>query len=296
MTRISAGCKVNLGLRITGTRPDGYHELDSLFYPLSSPCDHLEIEKTDQHGMVLECGDARIDPHKNTLAKAYGIFATATQCHFGVRVHLTKNIPLGAGLGGGSSDAAVLLSWLNGQLDHPLSLQKLSSLAVRVGADTPFFLVNMPARVGGIGEKISPVALDAKELHLLLVCPGIHIDTAWAFHEYDRLRNTAGQIEPFLTNPQAMAKYLAFHDTSQNMVEWIVANDLEDAVFPHFPILAEIRQKMFQLDAKFACMSGSGSSMVGIFQKENCVIALEAIKSMDKRFRCFCLPLDSTGM
>lgn len=282
--RLTAGCKVNLGLRVTGVRADGYHELDSLFYPLPEPCDHLEIRFSDREGIVVHCESEGIDPSRNTLTKAHAAFARvcgqrpgqpgqpAAARLPGLEVTLHKGIPMGAGLGGGSSDAAALLLWLNSRLEQPLQADELNRLALSVGADTPFFLQKAPCRVRGIGEKLSPVTQNFSGLHLVLVCPAIHVSTPWAFARYDELcggpyaENLPGhsledrQNDLTKDGTKANGSFL-----SEAQFHWDCRNDLEAAVFPRYPQLAAIKAELLRLGARVACMSGSGSSVVGLF-------------------------------
>ena len=150
--RLTAGCKVNLGLRITRVRPDGYHELDSLFLPLDEPADQLELTVLPDAapGITVSCDAAILDPADNTLTKAYGAYCRASALPPpALRIRLHKGIPSGAGLGGGSSDAAALLRWLNAGSPAPLAPEALARVALRVGADVPFFLRGGPCRVRG---------------------------------------------------------------------------------------------------------------------------------------------------
>ena len=144
------GCKVNLTLRITGVRPNGWHELDTVFLPLDEPSDTLRLALRPGGGLALHCAEPGIDPENNTLTKAYRLFAEASGFRPGVEAVLEKGIPHGAGLGGGSADAAALLGWLNARAPEPLSLPELVGLAARIGADVPFFLYNVPCRASGI--------------------------------------------------------------------------------------------------------------------------------------------------
>lgn len=151
------GCKVNLTLRITGVRPNGWHELDTVFLPLDEPSDTLRLALRPGGGLALHCAEPGIDPENNTLTKAYRLFTEASGFRPGVEAVLEKGIPHGAGLGGGSADAAALLGWLNARAPEPLPLPELVGLAARIGADVPFFLYNVPCRASGIGERARPV-------------------------------------------------------------------------------------------------------------------------------------------
>ena len=181
MSVVVAGCKVNLGLRITGVRENGYHELDSLFWPLPRPCDRLHIRETGTAGLTVLCDTPGIDLENNTRARAGAGLAERGRSRAGRGGGVNEGMPAGAGLGGGSSDAAALLRWLNSRLSSPLDDQALAEVALTVGADTPFFLINKPCRVRGIGEIIQPCREDALAgIHLVLVCSQIHASTPQA--------------------------------------------------------------------------------------------------------------------
>lgn len=299
MIHLTAGCKVNLGLHVVGVRADGYHELDSLFYPLPTPCDHLEIRETGGQGIVLRCDEPGVNPERNTLTRAYAAFVKETGGAPGIAVHLRKGIPLGSGLGGGSSDAASLLLWLNERADLPLDAAGLARAALAVGADAPFFLYNQPCRVQGIGEILTPMDYDFSGLRLVLVCPEIHVDTAWAFARYDALfphaDRTAAQNSLTKSPCEANGTFLSGAGNAAWSV-WDIRNALEAAVFPQYPQLAAIKADLLRLGADTACMSGSGSSVLGLFSRaaakaEDAAAALRA-----KKRHVYLLPLGNTGM
>lgn len=268
MSVITAGCKVNLGLRITGVRTDGYHELDSLFWPLPRPCDRLCIRPSDQRGLVVFCDDPVVDPDKNTLTKAYAALAAAAPDVPALEVTLRKGIPAGAGLGGGSSDAASLLRWINVRLARPLNAEHLARVALTVGADTPFFLQNNPCHVQGIGEILTPLASNQfTGRRLLLVYPGIHASTALAYADYDAasvpVLSRASQNA--LTNSKSKANETPLSGVRSGLD---IHNDLESVVFSRHPQLAEIKASLLHLGAEAVAMSGSGSSVVALFARE----------------------------
>ena len=267
MDALIAGCKVNLGLRITGVRADGYHELDSLFWPLPEPCDRLCIQIAASGGLSLDCDTPGLDPARNTLTRAYAAFASVVPNVPALHVTLRKGIPLGAGLGGGSSDAAALLHWLNARQEHPLDHRALAALALNVGADTPFFLQNTPCRVRGIGEKLEPQGRELAGLRLLLVCPGIHVSTPQAYADYDaRLRANQGeQSRNDLTKPTGKANG-TFLSGARFAVD--MHNDLEAVVFSRYPQLAKIKAALLGLGAAAVAMSGSGASIVALFDSK----------------------------
>ncbi len=255
---VRAGCKVNLSLRITGVTERGYHTLDSIFFPLPEPHDLLRIQPAGRPGLALHCADPALDPADNTLTRAYAAYAEACAFAPALELLLEKNIPSGAGLGGGSSDAAALLGVLNALNPRPLDTARLCATALRVGADVPFFLRNAPCRVRGIGELCEPcAALPVAGLHLLLLCPTISISTAWAYAAWDALSHSN-----FLTKNEAEAKEMNFRPVR-------VFNDLEDAVFAAYPELAHLKRELFRQGAAAALMSGSGSSLFGLFRDRN---------------------------
>ncbi len=300
MIHLTAGCKVNLGLHVVGVRADGYHELDSLFYPLPTPCDHLEIRETGRQGIVLRCDEPGVNPEHNTLTRAYAAFVKETGGAPGIAVHLRKGIPLGSGLGGGSSDAASLLLWLNERADLPLDAAGLARTALAVGADAPFFLYNQPCRVQGIGEILTPMDYDFSGLRLVLVCPEIHVDTAWAFARYDALfphaDRTAAQNSLTKSPCEANGTFLSGAGNATWSV-WDIRNDLEAAVFPQYPQLAAIKADLLRLGADTACMSGSGSSVLGLFSRAAAAKAEDAAAALRAEKRhVYLLPLGNTGM
>lgn len=263
MIRLRAGCKVNLGLRVLGRRPDGYHELDSVFWPLAFPCDELLLRPRPGAGISVTCDAPGVDPDRNTLTRAHAAFAALAGEAPGLEVTLRKRIPTGAGLGGGSSDAASLLLWLNSVRAHPLPPEALARAALAVGADVPFFLCGCPSRVTGIGEMVEPLAGPWPPLFLVLVFPGIHVATAEAFARLDELRASAapGGGQNDLTKSPGAANGNRLIGAARLDLQ----NDLEAAVFPRHPQLAELKAEFGRLGALAAGMTGSGSSVFGLF-------------------------------
>ncbi|NCD24074.1 MAG: 4-(cytidine 5'-diphospho)-2-C-methyl-D-erythritol kinase [Deltaproteobacteria bacterium] len=258
---LHAGCKINLYLDIVGVREDGYHELESLFYPLSEPCDTLRIGPRTEPGLALRCSIPALASSKNILAQTYDRFARATGFAPGLAVWLDKGIPMGAGLGGGSSDAAVFLRWLN---DHAgtsaLDGAALHGMALSLGADVPFFLVNKPAWVTGIGDTVRAVALDLSAFTMVLACPDVHVDTKWAYGRWDAIHARVEERErKSLTGDDLPHKRLCFTNLSG------FRNVFEEVVFPDFPVLYKIKQGLLRSGADVCVMSGSGSSLVAIF-------------------------------
>lgn len=253
MQTLFPGCKINLGLRITGLTQNGYHELDTFFVPLAKPCDTLTLSLSSSTGFKLSCSSASIDLKHNTLSKAYALFQKARPQIGGVEAHLIKGINSGAGLGGGSSDAASLLLWLNNQVTNPLNAIELAELALQVGADVPFFLHNKPVRAIGLGEKfIAGNLIDDLNLHgagLLLLCPQLCVSTAEIFKIYDQQKK-----DLTMYNPAGISQSSS----------WVI-NNLEEIVFSLIPSLRQLKAQLLRFGARAAVMSGSGSSLVGIF-------------------------------
>ena len=281
---LQAQAKINLGLQITGKRADGYHELDSLFYPLEEPFDTLTVSLRDEPGICVECLGAEIAPEKNSLTLSYQALA-GQGCQLpGLFVRLDKGIPLGAGLGGGSSDAACLLRFLNTRLASPLAEEQLHKLALAIGADVPFFLASRPARVRGVGEKLSPCRCLFLPCWLLLVTPRLHIDTAWAYQEYDRRRNLGEALPPALTKTafaHKIALLLDAGDKGPRELAWSLDNALELPVMASFPQLAALKNRLAGLGASAVGMSGSGSSLYALFTPDEKALARRALHELE---------------
>lgn len=249
--------KINLGLNITEKRPDGYHNLETVFYPIPVK-DALEItpasdsllpgQKCDLHlwGHSLEG-----NPNDNLVVKAYRMLSE--EFHLPpIEVHLYKHIPSGAGLGGGSSDAAFMLKMLNEQFQLHLTMDDLEKYATQLGADCAFFIRNQPTFAEGIGNIFSPIELSLAGYQIYLVKPDIFVSTRDAF----------AHIKP------RSAKISPKDGIHRPVEEWkeCLVNDFEESVFPQFPQIAEIKKKMYQMGAIYASMSGSGSSVYGLFK------------------------------
>lgn len=259
---VRVGCKVNLFLRITGVRDNGYHDLESLFYPVPEPYDEIIFERrNDGRGPLLICDNAELACDDNTMAKAWRAFVEATGFLPDFNIALHKKIPMGAGLGGGSADAAAVLQVLNEEAGNKaLSEQALIDIAADVGADVPFFLMNTPAWAEGIGEILTPVALDLSGFHLVLLCPGVHVSTGWAYKAWDTL-HVEKKAGTGLTKSGTMVK-----NTISTCLElW---NSFEEVVFSEHPELARIKHDLLRLGAAGAVMSGSGSSVCALFRRE----------------------------
>ena len=245
--------KINLGLRITGKRPDGYHNLETVFYPVPLE-DALEIQELPsgspkftlhQHGL-----DIAGNPEENLVVKAYLLLEKEFNLP-PIEIYLYKHIPSGAGLGGGSSDAAFMLKLLNERFNLYLSNEQLEDYAATLGADCAFFIKNAPTYAEGIGNIFSSVSVSLKDYQILLIKPDVFVSTRDAF----------AHIQPY--QPKESLKDLITIPIDQWKDK--IVNDFEDSVFLKFPIIKEIKEELYRYGAIYASMSGSGSSVFGLF-------------------------------
>ncbi len=264
--QLTSGCKINLYLRVGQKRPSGYHDLDTLFVPLSHPCDEMTITSKPQ-GFKLLCDNKAVDPINNTLSKAFTKYTQSRPLTTGLSVELTKRVPIGGGLGGGSANAAALLKYMQTlpaqNAMPPLSAEKLGVIATSIGADVPFFLAEGCQLARGIGEKLSPCENPFQGYFLLLICPQIPISTAWAFAELSALRE---KKEVFLSNNLTCS---AHHDSNTSSQARAYINDFEEVVYKAHPELKRIKENLLQNGAEVALLSGTGASLFGIFKKED---------------------------
>ena len=302
-TRLRAGCKINLYLRVGKRLPNGYHELDTLFLPLSEPCDFLDIswndngkgKNVDERGdLTVEFSVGGIDPARNTLTRAHAWYASLTGFSPALRVTVQKNIPHGAGLGGGSADAAVLLRYLQeeaAKAGYPaLNQAELLEQSAAIGADVPFFLLGTAANATGIGEKLVPVDNPYVGCFLVLVCPDIAVSTAWAFAALDDLRkahNCSGAGDPAQAHAgkqksekiSTLGLTSAGHRDTYSLAHGALpGNDFEDLVFTRYPQLKRLYRWLCGTDADVVRMSGTGSSLFALFSNEK--KALVVMKSL----------------
>ncbi|WP_294446221.1 4-(cytidine 5'-diphospho)-2-C-methyl-D-erythritol kinase [uncultured Mailhella sp.] len=255
-TMLACG-KINLFLFITGRLPNGYHELKTLFLPLSEPKDVLVFRPADrERGMKVHCATEGIDLEHNTLTGAYALYAQASGFAPAVDVELVKGIPHGAGLGGGSSDGACVLRWLQRHAPQPLPEEELCSLAARVGADVPFFLLNRPCLAEGIGEKLFPVDSGVEGFSCVLLCPPVSVNTAWAYAAWDKERASFSLTEKRKADKNNRSSCQSFYGM----------NDFEPVVFAAHPSLAALKARLLEEGADIAGMSGSGSTLFGLFR------------------------------
>jgi 4-diphosphocytidyl-2-C-methyl-D-erythritol kinase len=243
-------CKINIGLRIVRKREDGYHDLETIFYPVYGLYDDLVVEKAEafsfiQDGLVLDCL-----PTDNLIYKLYRRMCERYPQIGNVKISFKKNIPFGAGLGGGSSDAAHMAIALNQIFELGLTREQLAEEVRPLGADCPFFIYNTPCYAEGIGDQLTPINLDLTGLRLVMIKPSCSVSTKDAY---------AGIVPK---GPSELFSVL--HNRSELL--GIATNDFEDTVFVVHPELAAIKKRLQDAGAIYAAMSGSGSTIFALFQ------------------------------
>ncbi len=242
--------KINIGLHVVSKRPDGYHNLETIFYPVKL-ADALEMAETGKTGITFSGLPVDGNPNDNLVMKAYGLLRNDFNLP-PVQFHLHKVIPTGAGLGGGSSDAAFTLKMLNTHFKLNLSTEQLKKYAVRLGADCSFFIENNPAFAEGIGDRLNSVDIDLSDYQIAIIKPNESVSTIQAYKN----------VVP--AHPQFSLKDLS----SVPVENWknVVVNDFEKSIFPQFPEIAKWKEKLYDWGALYASMSGSGSAVFGIFR------------------------------
>ncbi|MEJ1241328.1 4-(cytidine 5'-diphospho)-2-C-methyl-D-erythritol kinase [Chryseolinea sp. T2] len=245
-------CKINLGLRITAKRADGYHNLETCFYPVPWT-DVLEVVHASSLSFAYSGHVIPGDSSSNLIEKAYRLLQRDFNIG-AVSAHLHKVIPMGAGLGGGSSDGAWMLRLLDKLFELHLDRDKLIEYAAMLGSDCPFFIGDGPMIGKGRGEILTITKLNLAGTYAVLLKPEIHISTAMAF------AGITPRIPP-LTIDQVV---------SENSSSWksVMRNDFEDSIFPAFPVLPELKEMLYAAGAYYASLSGTGSTVYGLFREE----------------------------
>jgi 4-diphosphocytidyl-2-C-methyl-D-erythritol kinase len=251
-------CKINLGLQVLQKRSDGFHDIATVFYPIPLK-DALEIVPVagellpvmHTYGLAVEGAAA-----DNLCMKAWQLLKKDFPDLPPVAVHCLKNIPMGAGLGGGSADGAFMLQLLNTRFQLGLSNPQLLAYALQLGSDCPFFIINKPCYGSGRGEILELLALNLAGYQLVLVHPGIHINTGWAFAQLqlDRKGVRPANIQQAIAQPIDQWR------------QWLV-NDFEAVVFAAHPSIASVKENLYAAGAVYASMSGSGSTVFALFNK-----------------------------
>ena len=248
-------CKINLGLHIVSKRQDGFHNIETVFYPINVK-DALEIipSHNTSEAIIFTSSGLIVDGNTsdNICIKAYHLLKKDFPQLPNIKMHLHKAIPMGAGLGGGSADGAFTLTLLNQKFNLNLSTDQLIDYALQLGSDCPFFIINQSCYATGRGELLEKINIDLSKYKIVIVNPGIHVNTGWAF----------SQLTPAL--PEISIKEIITLPVSQ----WksSLQNDFEKPVFEKYPVIKEIKEEFYLLGAVYAAMSGSGSTVYGIFE------------------------------
>ena len=277
--KLYPNCKINIGLRVVRKREDGYHDLETIFYPVYGLHDELQVDRSEdfsfiQEGLVVDCS-----PADNLIYKTYARMRERYPQIGNVKITFKKNIPFGAGLGGGSSDAAHMAIALNEIFALGLTREQLAQEVSLLGADCPFFVYNSPCYAEGIGDKLIPINLDLTGLRLLMIKPKCGVSTKEAYGGIvpkgcsDLLRVIQDRTELFL----------------------VASNDFEDTVFAVHPELAEIKQRLLDAGAVYAAMSGSGSTIFGLFQSDSEGTTDTNLRLLDEEFASMIIFNDTLG-
>ncbi len=258
-------CKINIGLYVTRKRPDGYHDIETVFYPIIAEAmagepmnmqlrDVLEVVNAPVTSLHMTGLPVKGNDSDNLVFKAYHLLKNRFPgIVSGLDIYLHKVIPMGAGLGGGSADGAFMLRLLNDYFQLKLSKPELAEMALQLGSDCPFFIHNNPQFATGRGEQMNDIMLDLNAYCLQIICPEVHVSTAKAF----------SMIQP------KSATFNLQRLPELPISEWknCVANDFEAPVFEMHPELAEVKQALYDQGSVYASMSGSGSAIYGLFEK-----------------------------
>ncbi len=256
--------KINLGLNITERRPDGYHNLETIFCPLMIR-DALEVIESNQLSFQSSGIHIPGNDQTNLCLKAYHLLKLDFDLP-PVSIHLHKHIPIGAGLGGGSADAAFMIKLLNQQFELGLTAEQMMNYARQLGADCAFFINNKPVYAFEKGDRFEPVDLDLSKYHLVLVMPTVHVSTAEAY--------SGIKPKPIEVPLKEVIKL--------SVTEWktLIKNDFEDHIFKVYPIIADVKSHLYQAGALYASMSGSGASVFGIFKHQPDLSVLEKVNQV----------------
>jgi len=251
---IKAPAKINIGLNIVSKRDDGYHNLETFFYPIHDLYDYIIFEKSDSFSFTSSIKE--LENSENLIVKGIRLLEEVKKIKLNVSVRCEKNIPSGAGLGGGSSDAAAALISMNELFGLNIKYEEMISIALMLGSDVPFFLKSKPAIGKSRGEKLRHIPIDINK-HILLINPGIHVSTKEAF----------ASIKPETSNINYDECFKEENFALKNALKGI-RNDFETVIFNKYPEIKEIKEILLSGGAFFALMSGSGSTVYGIFESE----------------------------
>ncbi len=266
---LKSNSKINIGLRILGKRRDGYHLIETIFQEIDF-YDEISLEKNNSGQFTIECNDESIKSNNNIIIKTANLVKPLLPTNFGVHFRLKKNIPIGAGLGGGSANAATVLKYLSNYFkeDNSVKNNLLLNYATKIGADVPFFLNGHTAYATGIGEELEQIFIK-KDWFILLILPKFNISTAFAYNSLnisltDGIKNTI------------LLSYL------RNGFKWqFFENDFEKNIIPAYPQIGLMKKALVDNGAVFSSLSGSGSTVYGIFEN---LLSAESAKENLREF------------
>ncbi|MBR1878124.1 MAG: 4-(cytidine 5'-diphospho)-2-C-methyl-D-erythritol kinase [Paludibacteraceae bacterium] len=290
-------CKINLGLRVIRRREDGYHDLETIFVPIYGLHDELEVTVNGecakegngcsfiQEGIAVDCA-----VEDNLIVKCYRLMRAKYPQIGSVSIRFRKHIPFGAGLGGGSSDAAHMAIALNELYHLGLSHEQLASEVRPLGADCPFFVYNVPCYAEGIGDQLTPIPLDMNGWRIVLVKPDEGVSTREAYSGIIRHPEAAGQMKAMLFGQEGMrsGEIIGSHQE-------LFINDFEQTVFPLHPSIAQIKERLLEAGALYASMSGSGSTVFGLFENNPESRANAKLRLFEQEFASMILLDDTFG-
>jgi 4-diphosphocytidyl-2-C-methyl-D-erythritol kinase len=245
-------CKINLGLNVVRKREDGFHDIETVFYPIALR-DSLEIIQSSEFKFFSSGLQISGSEKDNLCVQAYNILKKDFAKIPPVHIHLHKAIPMGAGLGGGSADAAFMLLMLNKKFNLQITEDQLIKYALQLGSDCPFFIINKPMFATGRGEIMDPITVDLSSYKFVLINPGTHISTKEAF----------AKLTP--NAPEQSIKNIV----NQPVKNWkdVLYNDFEETIFVLHPQIKSIKKQLYNLGATYASMTGTGSTVFGLFEK-----------------------------
>ncbi len=288
-----------MGLRVIRKREDGFHDLETVFIPIYGLHDELEVEKFTsaslingrefqsdivftQEGIAVDC-----PAEDNLIVKCYRNFAKKYPQVGKIAIRFRKNIPFGAGLGGGSSDAAHMAIALNELFELGLTKEELAAEVKPLGADCPFFIYNTPCYAEGIGDQLTPVDLDMKGIRIILIKPEEGVSTREAYSGITKHPEVEGQMKSVLS--QAKPFYTLLGEAG------LFSNDFEETVVPKHPIIADIKKRLLDAGALYAGMSGSGSTVFGLFQNDTEGRTDAQLRTLKEEFASMILLDDTFG-
>lgn len=269
----NAHAKINLGLEVLNKREDGYHNINTVFYSLNNLYDELTFEINNDSQVIIDTNIPELNGKDNLIFTAIKKIERKVKKKFGLNITLKKNIPMGAGLGGGSSDAACTINAIDQLYELGMNFNEKLIIAQAVGSDVPFFLQGGVAIGKSRGEKLEFFEYDCK-YHIIVVSPNIHVSTADAYSKLDREKKPRKIVD--------FRQILQRAEDNPTLLRSMLHNDFESPIFEIHPEIKQVKKGLYEAGALFAMMSGSGSSIFGMFEKE---IDIEILKQNFPHYR-----------